>query len=137
MPSRPPRALRDTFSWYNSRYFIFTSNHFFSWQKNWVFATTSNFLITIYLKPIVNDYPSLTIDNDDPLSTIVNIFITAFFFFKNDSFFKQSYKNQSMIFFIKTILFKTIVIRFLNVQNEWVVFINDRFLYTTCIDIVR
>ena len=38
---------------------------------------------------------------------------------------KQSYKKRSQIVFGKTIVFKNY--RFLNVQNEWVVFINERF----------
>ena len=38
-------------------------------------------------------------------------------FFRNDCFLKQSYKKRSQI-----ILIKTIVIRFLKDQNEWVVF---------------
>ena len=39
---------------------------------------------------------------------------------------KQSYKKRSLI-----VLKKTIVIRFLKVQNEWVVFKNDRFFPKT------
>ena len=54
----------------------------------------------------------LTIVNDDPLLMIVNLFINEKKF-KNDSFFKQSYKKTIADRFIKTI-----VIHFLKVQNE-------------------
>ena len=63
------------------------------------------------IRRFVNDNPSLTIVKDDPSLTIVNIIVNKIFF-----------QKRSQI-----VLIKTIAIRFLNVQNEWVVFKNDRF----------
>ena len=83
---------------------------------------------------MVTDYPLLTIVNDDTSNlTIVNI-IGHNIFFKNDLFFnkqsffkKQSYKKRSQIVLIKRSFSKTIAIRFLKVENDWVVYKNDRF----------
>ena len=68
----------------------------------------------------------LTIVNDNPSLTIVNIIVNKKNF-KNDRFFKNNrIKKRSQI-----VLIKTIVIRFLKVQINWVVFKNDRFFLKT------
>ena len=55
------------------------------------------------------------------------LFSKTIFFPKQSFLKKQSYKKQSLIVFIKGLFSETIVIHFLKVQNEWVVFKNDRF----------
>ena len=65
---------------------------------------------------------SLTIINDNSLLMIVNIFINDNFLY--DCFLKISrLKNDRQSFFI--------IIRFLKVQNEWVVFKNESFFPKT------
>ena len=64
--------------------------------------------------------------NDDPLLTLVNIFINEKIS-KTIVFLRQSYTKRLLIVFIKKNVSKTIVIRFLKDQNEWVVFKNDSF----------
>ena len=76
------------------------------------FSKTAVFIKFVVPLTIVNGDSSLTIVNDDPLLMIVNLFINEKKF-KNDSFFKQSYKKTIADRFIKTI-----VIHFLKVQNE-------------------
>ena len=75
---------------------------------------------------IVNDHPLLMIVNHDPLLTIVKIIVNKMFFFQKRSFFKNDcfFKTIKTVGnrFLKTIVSKTIVIRFLKVHNEWVVF---------------
>ena len=67
--------------------------------------------------------------NDDPSLTIVNIIVNKMFFFQKLSFLQKRLfkKNNRIKNGHKSFLKKTIVIRFLEVQNEWVVFNNDRF----------
>ena len=72
--------------------------------------------------------------NDDPSLTIVNIIFNKMFFFQKLSFFTKAivYKNNRIKNGKRKSFFKkTIVIRFLKVQNEWVVFKNDRFFPKT------
>ena len=64
---------------------------------------TTVFIKFVVSLMILNDHPSLTIVNDEPSLTIFNIIVNKFYFSK------------------------AIVIRFLKVQNEWVVFKNDLF----------
>jgi len=87
--------------------------------------------LTVFIKfvvsiTIVNDNPSVTIVTDDPSLTIVNIIVNIVFS-KAFVFKKQLYKKRSQIVFKKRLFSKTIAKRFLKVQNEWVVFKNDRY----------
>ena len=82
-----------------------------SFSKNYRFDKVRRFVNDNPSLTIVKDDLSLTIVNDDPSLTIVNIIVNKIFF-----------QKRSQI-----VLIKTIAIRFLKVQNEWVVFKNDSF----------
>jgi len=78
------------------------------------FSKRSFFIKFVDSLMIVKNNPLLTIFNDDPSLTTVNIFINKkVTFFQKLFFFKQSFKKRSLIVFIETV-----VIRFLKIQTS-------------------
>ena len=67
---------------------------------------------------IVNNNPSLTIINNDPLLTIVNIIVNKIFLQKTIVFLKTIVKKLVANHFIKTMVSKNDLIRFLKVQKQ-------------------
>ena len=99
-------------------------------MKNGCFEKQFFIQTIVFIKLVV----SLTIVNDDLSLTIANIifFFKNYRFFQKRSFFKNNcIKTVANRFYKKRSFSKTIVIPFLKVQNEWVVFKNDSFFPKT------
>ena len=86
---------------------------------------------TVFIKFVFNDNPLLSILNNNPSLTIVNIIINNFFFQKGSSLKKNLYKKGCKSVLKQCSFSKMIIIWLIIIQNEWVVFKNDRFFPKT------